>query len=322
MASILFDVSELHHVTVPQELDGSRLDSALARLLPDFTRSFLARCIEQNFVSIDGQPVSRPAERVRNGQRIALRLPPPVPAGVEAQEIPLTILHQDPDLAVIDKPAGLVVHPAAGHADRTLVNALMFHLSDLSGLGGEIRPGILHRLDKDTSGLIVVAKNDAAHRRLTSVWRSGEVIKEYLALVYGTPAMESGTIDKPIGRDRRDRKRMAIVPEGRAAITHWRIEERLRYASLLRCRIETGRTHQIRVHLKSTGHPIVGDPVYSGPQWRGIPDRKIQHHFEALKRQALHATRLRFPHPATGEPIEFTSELPEDIRELVEKLRG
>lgn len=314
-------MSDRHHLTIPPELDGARLDVALSRLVTTHTRSFLARCIDDGQVSVDGTPAHRPAERVHAGQSVLLTLPPAAATDVAPQDLPLRIVYQDADVAVIDKPAGLVVHPSAGHAEGTMVNALLFHLTDLSGLGGEIRPGIVHRLDKDTSGLMVVAKHDAAHRFLTGEWQTGSVIKEYLALVYGTPRAEEGTVDAPIGRDPRDRKRMAVVESGRGAVTHWRVEAALRHASLLRCRLETGRTHQIRVHMKSIGHPIVGDPMYSGPQWRGIPDKIIQKALSNLDRQALHATRLTFPHPTSGETMDFTSELPEDLSAVVELLR-
>jgi 23S rRNA pseudouridine1911/1915/1917 synthase len=234
---------------------------------------------------------------------------------VVSQEIPLTILHEDANLVVIDKPPGLVVHPAAGHADGTLVNALVFHVKDLSGIGGELRPGIVHRLDKDTSGVMVIAKNDATHRALTAAWNTDAVRKEYLAVVYGTPSSDKGTIDAPIGRDPRDRKRMAVVASGRNAITDYEVVERLRYASVLRCRLRTGRTHQIRVHLKHLGHPIIGDPVYSGPQWRGIPDKRLQKVIAGFGRQALHAASIRLPGGI------FEAELPGDMVGLIGALR-
>jgi 23S rRNA pseudouridine1911/1915/1917 synthase len=222
---------------------------------------------------------------------------------------------------VIDKPAGLVVHPAAGHADRTLVNALLFHVRDLSGIGGELRPGIVHRLDKDTSGVMVIAKNDDAHRKLTAAWSTDAVRKEYVAIVYGTPSQMRGTIDAPIARDPRNRQRMAIVAGGRNAITDYEVIEQLRHASVIRCVLRTGRTHQIRVHLKSLGHPIIGDPVYSGPQWRGIPDKKLQKAIAGFGRQALHAAHLAISHPKTDIPMTFTAPLPDDMRGLIVALR-
>ena len=294
--------------------EGERLDRALARLLPQFSRSFLAKLIAERAVRIDGAPAEKSSQRVTAGQVVELDVPPPAPSGVTSQDLPLEILFEDADIVVVDKPAGLVVHPAAGHADRTLVNALLFHVKDLSGIGGELRPGIVHRLDKDTSGVMVIAKNDAAHRALTSAWRDAR--KEYMAIVYGRPKKDRGTIEAPIARDPRNRKRMAVVKSGRAAITDYEVVDALRYVSLLRCTLLTGRTHQIRVHLKHLGHPIVGDPVYSGPQWRGIPDKRAQKTIAAFPRQALHAFRLTLP-----DGRAFTAELPEDMRGLLMALR-
>jgi 23S rRNA pseudouridine1911/1915/1917 synthase len=314
-------VSAIHKGTVREEQNGLRLDRALSELFPSHSRNFLATLVAGGRVSIDGTPARKAAQRVETGQSVVIDVPAASPSDVESQDIPLTLLHEDADIVVIDKPAGLVVHPAAGHADRTLVNALLFHVKDLSGVGGELRPGIVHRLDKDTSGVMVIAKHDAAHRKLTANWNSERVRKEYLALVYGTPAADRGTVDAPIGRDPRDRKRMAVVPEGRRAITDYEVAERVRYASLLRCRLRTGRTHQIRVHLKHLGHPIVGDPVYSGPQWRGIPDKRVQKALSSLGRQMLHATRITLEHPGTGEAMTFEAPLPADFRAVLDVLR-
>ncbi len=309
-------------VVVPAASDGARLDRALAELFPDQSRSSLARLIEEGHVQVDTKQVAKTSLRVIAGQSITVDFPPPAPSSVESQDLPLTVLYEDGDLVVINKPAGLVVHPAAGHADQTLVNALLFHVKDLSGVGGELRPGIVHRLDKDTSGVMVIAKNDRAHRALTEAWGTDRVRKDYLALVYGAPAKERGTIDAAIGRDPRDRKRMSILKGGRAAMTEYEVLERFRYVSLLRCSLRTGRTHQIRVHLKHLGHPIVGDPVYSGPQWRGIPDKKIQRALSSLNRQALHAWRLTFPHPADGRVMTFAAELPADLRGVIDAVRA
>ncbi len=256
---------------------------------PNQSRNFLAKLVTVGKVCIDGIAVLKPSRRVEAGQELTVEVPAAVPSGMPSQDLPLTILYQDEDVVVIDKPAGLVVHPAAGHPDQTLVNALLHHVQDLSGIGGELRPGIVHRLDKDTTGVMIIAKHDDAHRKLTAAWNTEAIRKEYLALVYGTPEDDRGTIDAPIGRDPRDRKR-----------TEYLLIERLRFASLLRCRLLTGRTHQIRVHMKLLGHPLVGDPVYSGPQWRGIPDKKIQRVLAAFHRQALHATRITFPNPRDG----------------------
>jgi 23S rRNA pseudouridine1911/1915/1917 synthase len=298
-----------------------RLDRALGELFPSQSRNFLAKLVTGGRVRIDGTPAAKPSQRVETGQEVTGDVPAATPSSMASQDLPLTILHEDEDVVVIDKPAGLVVHPAAGHPDQTLVNALLHHVHDLSGIGGELRPGIVHRLDKDTSGVMLIAKHDDAHRKLTAAWNTEAVRKEYLALVYGTPAEDRGTVDAPIGRDPRDRKRMAVVEEGRRAVTDYELAERLRYASLLRCRLRTGRTHQIRVHMKYLGHPIVGDPVYSGPQWRGIPDKKIQRILSSLGRQALHAARITFPHPRDGRVMVVEAPLPDDMREILAALR-
>ena len=314
-------MSAKRHATIDPSYGGMRLDRVLGELFTDHSRSFFARLIEEERVRVDGRVASRPSLRVESGQAVEIDLPDAAPARIESQDLPLRILFEDGDLVAIDKPAGLVVHPAAGHRDGTLVNALLFHVRDLSGIGGEIRPGIVHRLDKDTSGVMIVAKNDEAHRKLTAEWGSERVKKEYLALLYGTPADDRASIDAPIGRDPRDRKRMSVVAGGRRAVTEYELVERLRHVSLVRCRIRTGRTHQIRVHMKHIGHPIVGDPVYSGPQWRGIPDRRIQRALASLDRQALHASRITFPHPRTGETTAIEAPLPPDLESLIEELR-
>ena len=300
-------------VIVPADLDGARLDRAAAALLPAHSRSFVARLIEEGRVAVAGRAVTKPSHRVAAGDAVDVEVPPPAPTDVVSQDLPLTVIHEDDDIVVIDKPAGLVVHPAAGHADGTLVNALLFRVKDLSGIGGELRPGIVHRLDRDTSGVMVIAKNDAAHRALTAAWSS--VRKEYLAVVYGIPKKSRGVIDAPIGRDRRNRKRMAVVADGRRAVTEYEVVEPLRHASLVRCTLRTGRTHQIRVHLKSIGHPIIGDPLYSGPQWRGIPDKRLQKAISAFPRQALHAARITIPQGM------FEAPMPDDMRELIAALR-
>jgi 23S rRNA pseudouridine1911/1915/1917 synthase len=307
-------------VTPKQE--GLRLDRALADLFSTESRNSLANLITAGRVRIDGQPAAKSSQRVTAGQTVELDIPEAAPSTVTSQDIPLVILYQDEDLAVIDKPAGLVVHPSAGHPDQTLVNALLFHVTGLSGVGGELRPGIVHRLDKDTSGVMVIAKHDVAHRKLTASWNTEGVRKEYVALVYGTPSAERGTVDAPIGRDPRDRKKMAVVPDGRRAVTDYEVAERHRYVSLLRCRLHTGRTHQIRVHMKHLGHPIVGDPVYSGPQWRGIPDRKLQRTLAAFQRQALHAARLTFTHPRDGRILTFEAPIPDDLSALLRRVKG
>lgn len=318
---ILAAVTRLTSEAGPAEND-LRLDRALASLFPDQSRSALARLIADGRVLVDGKPITKPAHRVAAGQAIAVDVPPPAPASVVSQDIPLDILYEDSDIVVLNKPPGLVVHPAAGHADETLVNALLFRIRDLSGVGGELRPGIVHRLDKDTSGVMIVAKHDEAHRKLTAQWGTDAVRKEYLALVYGTPSKASGTIDAPIARDPRERKRMAVLKGGRTAVTEYAVVERFRGVSLVRCVLHTGRTHQIRVHLKYLGHPIVGDPLYSGPQWKGIPDKKLQKALAGMKRQALHAARISFVHPGSGSALEFTAEMPLDMSALIGVLRS
>lgn len=302
-------------VIVPDELDGARIDRAVTALLPAHSRSFLARIIDDGGVLLAGRAVTKPSQRVAAGDAIELDIPAPAATEIVSQDLPLTVIHEDDDIVVIDKPPGMVVHPAAGHADRTLVNALLFHVKDLSGIGGELRPGIVHRLDKDTSGVMVIAKHDAAHRALSAAWGTDQVRKEYLAIVYGTPKEPRGTIDAPIGRDPRNRKRMAVAAAGRRAVTEYEVVEPLRHASLLRLVLHTGRTHQIRVHLKSIGHPIIGDPLYSGPQWKGIPDKRLQKAISAFPRQALHASRLVI---AQGV---FEAPLPGDMRGLIASLR-
>jgi 23S rRNA pseudouridine1911/1915/1917 synthase len=302
--------------------NGLRLDRALGELFPSYSRNFLANLVIEGHVRVDGTPAKKTSRRVETGERITIDVPEAAPSSIVSQDLPLTVLYEDADVVVIDKPAGLVVHPAAGHADQTLVNALLFHVKDLSGVGGELRPGIVHRLDKDTSGVMIVAKHDEAHRKLTANWNSDRVRKEYVALVYGTPASERGTVEAPIGRDPRDRKKMAVVADGRPAVTDYEVAERLRYASLVRCRLRTGRTHQIRVHMKHLGHPIVGDPLYSGPQWRGIPDKRVQKVLSSLERQMLHAVRIVFEHPSTGAVESVEAPVPGDMLAVLAALRA
>lgn len=302
--------------------DSARLDRAVASELREFSRTAIARWITAGRVTVDGVVITRPSQPVTAGQSVIVDVPPPRPTTVESEPIPLRICYEDEAIAVIDKPAGLVVHPAAGHAAGTIVNALLYHLDGLSGVGGEIRPGIVHRLDRDTSGVMVVAKTDAAHRALTESWGSPEVRKRYVAIVYGSPSPDEGTIDAPIGRSPRNRKKMAVVPGGRASRTDYEVTERLRFSSVVRCVLHTGRTHQIRVHLASIGHPVVGDPLYSGPQWRGIPDKRIQKTVREFSRQALHAERLSFRHPLTGELVEFDAPIPADMEALIAALRA
>ncbi|EZP71413.1 Pseudouridine synthase [Sphingomonas paucimobilis] len=297
---------------------GLRLDKALADLLPGLSRERLKALIVEGQVTAGGRSLN-PSLKVAAGQAFAITLPAPVEAEAVAQDIPLSIVHEDADLIVIDKPAGLVVHPAAGNLDGTLVNALLHHCrGQLSGIGGVARPGIVHRIDKDTSGLLVVAKSDKAHEGLAQQFKDHSIDRLYAAIVYGIPQTAAGTVDTWIGRSDSDRKKMAVHREGRGkhAVTHYRVVERLRGAALVECRLETGRTHQVRVHMAHLGHPLIGDPVYGR-------DRKgFKSILETLgfKRQALHAKRLGFIHPVTGEKLSFDSALPTDMQELLRQI--
>ena len=310
-----------HSLTVEATDAGGRLDRWLAGKLPELSRARVQGLIEQGAVRVDGRP-ARASARVKAGQRVEVAVPDPAPAAPAPEEIPLRVVHEDARLIVIDKPAGLVVHPGAGTARGTLVNALLHRVKDLSGIGGVLRPGIVHRLDRGTSGLLVAAKDDAAHQDLARQFASRTVEKEYLAVVLGRPRRASGTIDAPIGRDPVHRKRMSVrAPRGRAARTTYSVEEPLEGAALLRVRIHTGRTHQIRVHLASVGHPIAGDATYGGRRLAATASPRLAEALRELGRPALHAARLAFTHPATGERVAFQSPLPDDLARLVERLR-
>ncbi len=301
-------------LTVPPEERGQRLDLWLPRVLPEHTRSRWQSLIRDGRVTVDGQPV-KPRHALAGGERIDYQLPEPVVVELVAQDIPLDVVYEDADIIVVNKAAGMVVHPAPGHADGTLVNALLAHCTDLAGIGGEIRPGIVHRLDKDTSGLLVAAKHDQSLARLQEQFKSREVSKEYRALVRGHVPRFSGRIETRVGRSPADRKKMsADVEGGRTAISNYRVVERYREATQLAVAIETGRTHQIRVHMAHLGHPILGDEVYG----RGRP---LPGGIRA-ERQMLHAARLSFQHPMTGEPLEFEAPLPQDMADLAEALRS
>ena len=273
---------------------GERLD-VLAAEAAGVTRSRAGALIRDGQARVNGVVQTKAGFKLRPGDRVELALPEAAPARVEAQDIPIEVLYQDDDLAVVYKPSGMVVHPAAGNPDGTLVNALLQRLDHLSGVGGEIRPGIVHRIDKDTSGLLLVAKNDFSHLALSEQIRAHSVQRAYMAIVQGGMRADSGTVDGPIGRHPTDRKKMAIVPGGREAVTHWRVLEALKGATLLECRLTTGRTHQIRVHMASIGHPLLGDPLY-GPKKPPYP---------VTGGQLLHAFRLGFVHPRSGETLLF-----------------
>jgi 23S rRNA pseudouridine1911/1915/1917 synthase len=321
-------------VTVAEANAGERLDRTLALTIADLSRSRLKALILAGEVTIGGRTVRDPGHRVNAGDAVTVALPPPEPAAPAPEPIPLDIVFEDDAIVVIDKPRGMVVHPAAGKTTGTLVNALIAHCGEsLSGIGGVRRPGIVHRLDKDTTGLMVVAKTDRAHASLAAQFadhgRTGPLKRGYLAFVWGAPDRPRGTIDQPIDRHPHARDKMAVREGGREAITHWEVLERFLgqggerapgkpVASLLACRLETGRTHQIRVHLAHAGHPLIGDPVY-GPGFRtkiALLGPQAAEAVEALGRQALHAYLLAIEHPVTGQSLEFRSELPGDLARL------
>lgn len=305
---------------VEDEHDGLRLDNFLTALLPDHSRSQIQRLIKDGRVSgASGKTESlRSSTVVRAGQTFAIDIPAPTPAIPEPEELPLRILFQDQDIVVLDKPAGMVVHPAAGHSSGTLVNALLHHITDLSGVGGELRPGIVHRLDRGTSGLMVVAKNDKAHQELTRQFSDREVDKEYVALVWGV--VHAGRrIEDPIGRDPAHRQKMSTrARRARSAVTRITFAHHFKGASLLKVAIATGRTHQIRVHLSAIGHPVVGDPTYGGVH------RRVPENLRAvlrLERPFLHSARLAFTHPSDGRRVEFESPLPPDLQTVLDDIQ-
>jgi 23S rRNA pseudouridine1911/1915/1917 synthase len=308
-------------ITVGEDGDGTRLDVFLTSVLSGQSRSQIQRLIKDGSVRVGGRG-AKPNQPVKVGQEIAVEIPAPVDPAPRAEALPLTIVYQDRDLIVVDKPAGMVVHPAAGHESGTLVNALLHHVDDLSGIGGEKRPGIVHRLDRGTSGLMVIAKNDVAHDALSRQFQNREVEKEYAALVWGE-VMAGRRIDAPIGRDAVDRKKMSSAParvrRSREAVTRIvRAEHFGRVLTLASVAIHTGRTHQIRVHLSAIGHPIVGDPLYGGVHRRVPGDVRA---VTRLERPFLHAARLAFSHPGDGRRLTFTSALPADLQRVLDDVR-
>jgi len=331
----------MHHLsfTAEDQDQGARLDRFLASRADTLSRSRLQGLIRAGEVTINGVAVSAPDHRLQSGDIVNVRVPPPADAAPQPEPIPLNIVYEDADVIVIDKPAGLVVHPAAGNWSGTLVNALLAHCAEtLSGIGGVRRPGIVHRLDKDTSGLMVVAKTDRAHRKLEAQFadhgRTGPLLREYQAIVWGAPVPAVGTICAALGRHPTNRLKFAVAPrQGREAITHYRTQEVYNrsqddgaskpIAARLACRLETGRTHQIRVHLAHIGHPVIGDPLYaSGFSNRAaaLPE-KLQSAILSLNGQALHAAKLGFQHPVTGAHLSFISEPPQDMRNVIATLR-
>ncbi len=322
MSALTPHPSESFVFTATPEQAGQRVDRVVAVAIGSLSRSRVKVLIESGQLSRDGKPVRDPSEPIKPGQTYTLLLPAPEPATPQPQDIPLTILFEDADLIVLNKPAGLVVHPAPGNADGTLVNALLAHAGEeFSGIGGEMRPGIVHRLDKDTSGIMVVAKSDRAHRKLSENFATRDLDRTYLALCWGVPSPATGEIEGAIGRHPSDRKRMAVVTRGgKAALTRYTTLHAWDAAcALLRCKLATGRTHQIRVHLATMGHPLVGDPVYLKrvpPSARNLA-APVREALLAFPRQALHAESLGFRHPVTGQPLQFSAPPPPDMAELL-----
>ena len=301
---------------------GERVDSFIARMSAEeedaLSRSAAAKLCDEGKVTVSGKAVKK-NYILREGESVVVMRPEPLPDEVVPENIPLDVIYEDADIIVIKKPKGMVVHPAPGNMTGTLVSALLYHCGEsLSGIGGVQRPGIVHRIDKDTTGLLVVAKNDAAHRSLSEQIAVHSAYRRYMAICVGSPREDAGTVDAPIGRHPVDRKRMAIVRDGRAreAITHWTVKERFHGMSLIECKLETGRTHQIRVHMASIGHPVLGDEIYGGDKCRAARE-----HAKFISGQALHAYRLELDHPRTGERLSFEAPLPADMAHLIEIFR-
>jgi 23S rRNA pseudouridine1911/1915/1917 synthase len=320
---------DVHHVVVDEARAGERIDAVIAAEVATLSRAVVQRLIDDGHVTLDGLLVKKPNTRVRAGSAIEVAVPAPEPIELVAEDIPITILFEDADIVVVDKQAGLVVHPAAGHPRGTLVNALLFHCKDLGGIGGELRPGIVHRLDKDTSGVMVVAKTDRAHAALTAAFAAKSLaarektptpsgmLREYLGIAAPPPPSPTGTLRTMHGRHPTDRKRFSTkVTWGKTAVTHWTVEEPLRGAALVRFRLETGRTHQIRVHAADAGWPLLGDALY------GRAPQPLAQIAKTLGRQALHAAVLELDHPVTGEHMRFTSPLPADMTSALAATRS
>ena len=297
------------NVTLTVEQSGLRADQYLAGVLDGLTRSAAQKLLEEGRVLRRGKALKK-NDKLQAGDEVAVCIPDPTPVEIVPQDIPLDVVYEDGDVIVVNKPVGMVVHPAPGHPDGTLVNALLYHCGQsLSGINGQLRPGIVHRIDRDTSGLIIAAKNDAAHAFLSAQLSDHTLARTYECLVTGNLKQDSGTVDAPIGRHPADRKKMAVVSNGRRAVTHWEVVARYPGATHVRCRLETGRTHQIRVHMAYLGHPILGDTVYGAK--KPVP---------GLTGQCLHATGLRFIHPRTHEIVELTCPLPEEFTRMLAKL--
>ncbi len=313
---------------VDEEEGGERIDAFLSGQIPELSRSRIQKSIRSGELSVDGAPVTKPSRRVNEGERVELSFSPPSPLDLQPEDIPLDIVYEDEGLVVVDKPAGMVVHPSPGHDSGTLVHALLAHCSNLSGIGGVMRPGIVHRLDAGTSGLLVVAKNDRVHIALSRMLMERRVERIYYAVVWGEVEGDTGTISLPIGRSRHDRKKMAVLPEGgKEAFTTYYLLDTYGPFQYIRLKLGTGRTHQIRVHLSHTGNPVLGDPVYGGRRIRkgSLSKGEIELATRALSlidRQALHAGELSFVHPLTGMPVRFEAPPPPDIQSVLGVIRG
>jgi 23S rRNA pseudouridine1911/1915/1917 synthase len=322
----------LQHL-IQEDEDGKRLDQLLSTLDEIVSRTQAQRLLKSGNVLVNGKPELSPSRKVRTGHEILVTIPPPESTEVIPEKGELDILFEDENLIVINKAAGVVVHPSAGHASGTLVNFLQHHCQDLSGIGGVLRPGIVHRLDKDTSGVLVAAKTDDAHQNLSEQFKQHSVKRQYQAMVWGVPEKEHGIVDAALGRHPVRRKDMAIVendnPEedgkekGKHAVTHWRVLQRFEFSALLACRLETGRTHQIRVHLTSIGHPVIGDPQYGKSPLKRLPalSAELSLILTYFKRQALHAEILGFTHPVSGEWLEFSAPIPTDFQKLLKAIQ-
>jgi 23S rRNA pseudouridine1911/1915/1917 synthase len=318
-------MEEIRRFTFEPGRSAERLDRFLADRMPELTRSQVKKLIDDGRVLLGGAP-AKAGEKLKGGESLAITLPAAVPAEAQPEAILLRVLYEDGHLIVIDKPAGMVVHPAPGHQGGTLVNALLHHCQDLAGIGGELRPGIVHRLDKDTSGVMVAAKDDLTLNALARQFKAHSINRRYLALVHGLVAADRGTVDKPIGRHTTERKKMSgKTRSGRRAVTHWRVLRRFDRdrLTLVELTLETGRTHQIRVHFSEMNHPVVGDPVYgSSGRAQAQDDPDLRQRLLSLHRQALHARVLGFLHPASGTYMEFESPVPEDLREILDYLEN
>ncbi|MFH1075888.1 MAG: RluA family pseudouridine synthase [Pseudomonadota bacterium] len=311
-----------HSFSVSKKQEKMRLDAALTEQLSDLSRSFITRLIKNGHVQINNQITQKPGVRLQEGDILTVIIPPPEPCNMQAEHIPLDIIYEDDDILVVNKSAGTVVHPGAGNPDGTLANALLAHVPNLAGVGDERRPGIVHRLDKDTSGCLVVAKNHEAHEALSQQFKERTLTKVYLALVYGSLKEKSGTISLPIGRHPVDRKKMSTNSKnGRPSETIWKVKKIFRHLSLLEINLKTGRTHQIRTHMAAINHPIVGDSTYGGEHpWTKISSKKLIESLEGVERQMLHAWKLSFKHPKTGEKVSVEAPIPNDIQNLLQIL--